>query len=480
MGRMFLWQALDGALHEDNEADATGLLNQSVDLYSGVFRVMDNWVPEVADEDATSVEETIPLMCPRGTPASVILAELVEIDRMASVARQYRLDFTQERAMFLCYETDVGPTMKSWVSSMKYQLKAEIGSNGFLEHDSAALDLIIVRHPAWETLEPVTEANISNQSQAFNTGSSTYTWSKSIPGTMNARMRRMEISSSAAITNNIEKIWIGFKRDTGHGIDWGPFGTNFAVAINIGEFDTDSVVAISLGSSTEGGDALRTTFDTDATMIKRAYIGMWGESFGAGSADEVRGKYVLLMSARTAGAAATCYVQTRHGYEGMDDVDYIANNIVKVTDTDYHIFNMGTFRTPLFPSVGASGMVDQHALDQRMHVYAERVSGTGRLEIDGFVSMPLDAYIAGDKLRANFTGQNADIRTRPDDQIVAFSFSGNLIDLATSLAPQNWGIPWGPAPRMCILIEGDVDFLFSRDVEIDNIEYFPRTRQLHG
>lgn len=479
MGELYLWWGLDG----DNPASPTdATLNEVIDLYASAdyFRVREDWIPETAEEDDVTMEQTIPLFIPNGTTAANILAELVRLDEMSARAREFRTDFTQERAVFLVYKTDPGPAMKTWVKKLRFNLRSDVASNAFIEYTSAHLELMVEHHPVWETLLPVTRADISAMDQAFNTSNNGVAWGAAVDGTLNARIRSMEIYPTASVTNNIEKIWVAFKRDTGHGLNnFSPFVT-FSTGINVGELHADTSVQISLGSSTEGGNALRTTFSTSAAFVKRAYIGVWGESIPASSEDQYRGRYVLLMSARTQTAAATCYVQCRHGYAGMDDTDFIGGNIVEVTDSDYHIFTMGTFRTPLFPSVGKDGLVAQHITDQRFHVYAERVSGTGILDIDAFVAMPLDAYIAGTRLRADFSGQHADLRTRPDDQIVAFSFSGNTIDIATSLAPQNWGVPWGPAPRIYILMEGDVEFLFSRDAEIDNIEYFPRTRHIHG
>jgi hypothetical protein len=194
--------------------------------------------------------------------------------------------------------------------------------------------------------------------------------------------------------------------------------------------DTTSVA----DAPSSGGSVARCTFATSTAMVARILIAVAPFS-GAGSTSvEYRGTYRIFLRARKGTGGDV--VQARWATVGSG----LVGPTVVIDTTAYKLYDLGLFTLPL----GSDPIVDGHsntalAVESiELDIQAQRVSGTGNLDMDAIIAIPADEELSITDFGTAAAGQLPTF-DGPND-VVYYQTAAGAIALVATLAKRTGDI----------------------------------------
>ena len=165
----------------------------------------------------------------------------------------------------------------------------------------------------------------------------------------------------------------------------GEFEATFDYATGIGQFtDADlwgSITALSVTYTGYHNKCVRVTF-TDPTMKARWYMTV---SEAASYPAAQVGKMLVLGRMKVSDGSTICRVQLASGFAGTSA--YNKKSKLLVSGEEWRMYALGQV---MLPETGRSLSANTAILNQRLTILAERYAGTGTLDLDCLIMIPLD------------------------------------------------------------------------------------------
>jgi hypothetical protein len=292
--------------------------------------------------------------------------------------------------------------------------------------------------PVWEN---VLKQSITPGAITAHGGSISYT----VAGDAHARVASITNSAQSGRTYN--EIWMGAKGDR-YGITAANFVPVWHLGFN-GRVDADTTRE--LDSTALDGNKCVTTFATVTTMITRVAASL--SSLSIANPSDQRGKYIALLRAKTSDASLVVNVRIGQGFRDSDNpagyhsMAFLPRYPISNAATAWHYYTLGTVKIPAI-----DGFFEQSITSSALAIQAEKVSGTGNLEIDAIVLIPAEHSIHAILADSVYTNSIPLILlSRPDKRNYAIAYESGAGIIWGSAPPDvsNWSLPTGSGVIIC-------------------------------
>ena len=196
-------------------------------------------------------------------------------------------------------------------------------------------------------------------------------------GTLNQRIERMTIVANSVAKS---KYWIGI-RPTYKGVaDFDPVwecedGTNHLA---------DTTDEADGGAS--GGNLVRIAFTSETVLTKRFSINI-DDVIGANDYTHFVGKYQILCRCKVDASGTQVRLQLRSGlFYSTDEVDTVVQDTIVDGQTEWNLIELGEVQFP--PMGNRDDYADNKLKYATLGIWAERLSGSGTVDLDVFILMP--------------------------------------------------------------------------------------------
>lgn len=448
-------------------------ISAKADLINGVLRLRrGSWHPRSGEFGEDRVVETMDLVSEETNAA--VIAELVKVEGLLEQARTWPINPVQAGGAWL--EWGIGaeprvsaeagyPSKRAWVYSGKLELGGGDVLPGAFLNDRAVAKLAIERHPLWENLEPVED---SFSSYGFGDVED-MTGLLAEMGTAPARIVQFDFNTVPARTNR--EFWIGFRSANRGWSDYDPLWE-----LEDGDNGTDTSDAVDATAS--GGDKITCTFATEEGLDQRTKVSMHQAHSGISYPEHFHGRYIVLLRAKV-GSSTECGVVLRWGK--YSDEDRARAEEVYISNTSWKLIELGQVMIP------AGGYRDEYNLAGyaelatyfTMAIDAERLSGSGSLDMDCLYLIPADHYLHAYNTAEAQYGLHVTAMTTPDDQVSArmevaqVSQSYPSADITTV----GWFLPVDLAFAIAAVQEDSHDLTFNLDWDLS---WYPRWMLYRG
>lgn len=443
----------------DGEADEASL--DLLDFVQGLMLTDSGWIPQIASGDQATVTETMTFYAHALSHDQ--LAGYVQVLDEWIVRVNWAHDFTQRQFVWLNArwksETEI---RRAVVYSLAYSLGNESSPFGpYLRDDSfvPTLTVVIVRGAYWEdtALTQCTHAgniNALGGTATFISGGGAYP----VPGDVPARISDFNVNYNVGAA--LQFFWFGW-RTSRNGVL-----ANFEPVWELEDAGWLNNIAhgSAFDDTTIAGAEIDTDFSGGATLLTRAVIST--SDVTANTVDQ-RGMYTCLLRAQM-NDTSIARVRVSSGF--LNTPYYVNPRVTVQGSAGWTLYPMGVVRIPAIPREYTSmALIDEAAII----IDAERVSGTGKLQMDCLILIPYnDAYTEAD----NGGGTNLHIMTNPDYTSTAFTVPGTK---QAGLSPNAWGMPaYGEQPLLVGAAQQSV-ISTSDDMQVV-MKITPRWRTLRG
>lgn len=456
----------------------------SVDLFAdGIMLAVDGYLQAVAPIGANSVHESITLQL-TGTSKDDLAAITQDIDAKIKQVQWWLDNPSVERyQVWLRVQLDNESQPRQAMilniepaSSVRVFNPVEINSNYIGEYQIG-----ITRTPYWEM--PYTYPTTTNPDYVSPLGGMTQL-KETINGDVPARLARLTISE-VTDTFDASDFWIGFKSNR--------FGdpANFVPvwSLDKGSMVSSSDSSVVADATAYDGNKVRCTFATKPTPYFRCYVRVGNVISNSIYAADQRGDYTVLMRAKM---SDTSIALARIAFGFMSDFTKSQSTLTYRNrqtisgSSRWKLYEMGTISIPPM-SVNILTPLSNFGIS----IQAERISGSGSLDMDCLVLIPKSegSIRVGSEYPATVAtnGSQVGIYQNPQDIITAYAHDSASTSVwgPASLSPTNWSLPANStAPYVVVAadsrITGAADVGFGMtDIKI-TYNYIPRFRTLRG
>lgn len=372
------------------EIDAGDRLN----LYDGTLQVIEGWFPQTAGDDPNApIWETIPLIA-EGTQAEINTA-LVSLRDMLRKARDYQIDMLVNEPVYLGMEDANFREAHSTILKGSLKPIYKVGTSPYMDTINSQVKtyvLRLLRIPYWEeeiySQQSVVDISAWGGTEDFNNNI----------GTRDGRVYESYASGIA-----LGKMWLGWRKERGGLTNWVPRVEIEDGWLASGELDTALFRDADASPSDIPDNCIEIDFANVATMRERWHIDIQDHvtAVGAGAANLYKGRYLVIAKWKGGDSTTKFGVQLKHGY--FNSRDLAANQEVLFSNDGWRSTPMGLVTLPPNPTHRPSGIVDDNLGKYRFQFWAERITGSANLYLDGFVLMPTDHLITVTR-NPNLTG----------------------------------------------------------------------------
>lgn len=350
---------------------------------SGFTLPADNWAPKVASPAANVAPETVVEEIPvrvRAASADALSSVMQTLHRLQVLTAAW-VDATEPEPTWLHCKLDAETgERRAVVRRIEFRY---VTSWFNMQSDPNLLlgQLIVERDPYWESL---TQSNlVINSGMGTLGGAFAYAYGANPRpmGDAPARLAELNVMGSAEQAY----AWVGFRSAQKHGT-LADFLSRWE--LEAGGLSTDAALATDSTASPGGGGNTKVvvSFATQAGWAMRWY----GYLFQYRSTAQIPanyGQYLALLRAKVA-SGTTAEVSMLYGYQTST---ITAGPFVRISATDWTLYPVGLVRIPpsgiaLSPGTAAELSWEYLAL------YARRLAGSGAMDIDCLVLIPVDEY----------------------------------------------------------------------------------------
>ena len=356
------------------------------------------WSPAVATpvhmSDPPPIGETIHLRI-AGANQNAIATSMQSLHDMQVLADRYINDPTQETPVWLHAKmaNETGER-RALVYSISIQYKSSwFGPQATAE--DIPLVLTVVRGPYWES---TTVRNLPDGAPAAAacvvydyTAAGDAVGAHDIAGDVGARIRFFDLYD---VDSEDERFWMGIRSANKHGAD------GIANFINIWECEVgtnnanENGVTDEVDATASGGNMVEVTenqLEWDDTWQEVCFIDI--ENVTSDEEDQ-RGRFLYLLRAKVDSGTWEVRLSVTTGIDEYAPSSYVSRrmDIIEITDTDWRYYEMGI--APMsernIHAIIASDVGKNLETAFRVYIYARRTSGSGDLNVDCVIPMPID------------------------------------------------------------------------------------------
>ena len=461
----------------NNLVDSMDLLNfaQGFELAEG------GWVQQIPAGDNVTLIETLTFRV-KATSQDDLAARLQVLDNWIT-----RVGYYQSRAMRTAVWLRVKVAGESeyrqaLITRMQYAINES--AFGTLWADAkfiGTLTIVLERSAFWEEITPQVETPVN----AFNYLPDVL--SVVTAGDVQARIWKAVINSNVVGSNRQNTGYLGFKDDR----YYDPANFYPVRALNGYEAGAGSDVTFVDDTATMGGKKLVCDFGTDETLIQRhnlpiKYVTTFDGvniTISESTTDSIRGEYLCLMKANIT-STAVVRARIKIGYTGASTGDRIYPRLT-ISGTSPALYEMGVITLPQDRSSAFNTV-----LSTSIKLDAELVSGSGDLEVDSYILIPMEnavKFYTDDGIIVTSGDLNRDgiIETTPVLESYGYTTYATAPEIfdVMSLSTFNWFMPVSSNNQPSALvgaIASDDNSTLKTTEWIASISYFRRWRTLRG
>lgn len=459
-----------------------GMFTGTIDLLNGPLRlVVQGWEPGMTEEGGAwsgvayggtyqfqgfgPVAEVLELV--GREPRGILRPALVELDAVLERARRARIEMPREiDLVWLEWYLDGEAARRSLVMRGEVKTRyANYGFEPFMRQAAWRGRLGLERHPFWEATEYASQEDTSvsvDGGKMMLTGAG---------GNVPARIWRTWLYGITGGGGPVGRLWAGIRpRYVG--------STAFEPVWDFEDGVNGTDAADAADATAIGGSKVRVSFATVATLVLRSTVSVldvlnaYGHSLS--DWDHMYGRYKVLVRARVSAAGTSCGLQLRYGRSSPTS-NLIPYDAVYVDATDWRWYEVpGEIELP------PEGMYASDGLTVAMHWFAERLTGSGSLDLDATCLMPAlhclyidDANIYKPPMIADYA--SAYLWTTPYDEYRLTHKNGEFADtIAGEWGATNWYLPMFVA-EMVVVGERTTSPAIGDSIGV-SVAYYPRWR----
>lgn len=397
----------------------------TLDLLGGTLKLLDNsWVTRSPplEYDYTkstygataqlknfgTVVETMDLL---GNDTTVnIRAGTNALEDILEGARLYHSNDLHDTSYWLEWNIDGESPRRSLLYEGAIQYLQGVGLSPFMENDKLHCRLALTRHPFWENTSAtsISSSNVSCSGGMWHiTG---------VPGTVPARPSEFQAAGSGG---TIEELWVGIRDDYEGRSSFDPVWECEDGQVNSPYTDTSSA-----------GGMMTCGFTTTAALTKRFSVAV--EDVLGGNYNHMAGRYLVIARVKVTNADTTAGIQMKTGYHTLE------TNLVPSAEryigglTKWHLQELGYVQFP--PGGSYHGMAADAMRKAVITIWAERVEGTGSLNVDTLYLVPSEHFFYAMDAAIVGAGNVQAIVQENDSGLVVANYSGSpLVGLNSAL-----------------------------------------------
>lgn len=443
----------------DNEADQDTF--NLLDFAQGFTLPEGGWIPQTMSDGQITCTETITFYM-QGTSHDSIAGFIQVLDDWKRKIA-WSNDQTQRRVVWLNarWKTETN-TRRAMVWSLNYSLGSSPFSPYLRESNFMPTFTIVIERGWWEEL-----VYHADQTDEFSANGGTDSIGGTVTGDVSARIRQaISVFDSPTAARY---LWLGF-RTASQGVP-ANFVPNWELESSTYLLATSSDTTVVVDATASAGNKITTTFASSAALTAR--FGIRASDVSPGNPEDQCGIFKCLLRAKMSDASIA-RVRVSSGFVGNSASSQnknIVNTRVNIVGTSWMLYDMGTIRLPPFErKFGISG------LETYMGVIgeAERISGSGNLEMDELILIPLEyGFVSIDAL-AN-TG-SVTVYVNPNEVTEA---NGENTFNQVELSNRNWGFPIDSTVLVVGAASGASSHSLAMKIQLA-INYVRRWRTLRG
>lgn len=404
-------------------------------LTNGNLRIVDGSWQTQSTRDGKKIETM--LLISKDTAAN-IRTDVATLEDVLQDAVSYHTDKYRDSSYWFRWVTDGESAKRALI--FDYELHPVPDSpvqprGGFtpnLEAEASYYELAITRHAAFEentAVIPVAGA------QTVSCNGGTWDLTGTSGGRLNGRIFRFYcLPSSSGMS--FTQFWAGMRLER-RGLT--TFDPLYECEDGFNRVDASDVA----DGTASGGDYVRVNFATDATMRPRVSFQV---DQGARDADDMIGSYKVLLRYKTSDSSTKTAVQLVSTFEippTSSSVPLPPGNygsiIYPTATTTYNLIELGNLEVTPFPVKMAQDL-SLSIGNMYISIFAERIEGSGNLQLDSVILIPYEHYVAWDAGLVNYL-ESAEVITDEADRTQAFRNSTSVIDGVGEVSKNNWVYP---------------------------------------
>jgi hypothetical protein len=325
------------------------------------------------------------------------------------------------------------------------------------------------RTPFWESPYPYPSESFIELPVLGGAASLTAT----VRGDVNARLTRLTLTPQSGGATFYNDFWVGFKSNRfGNPANFIPVWALHYLASSRG-----NDMSAEADATAYDGTKNVCTFSSIPTMAQRATTFVIDVTMNP--ADQ-RGTYTALLRARvsTAGTQVRCQMVTGLGLTATGLItEPIYRSRLVITQTQWQLYPVGDVVIP--PAHLDSSFTLNNV---GVQIRAERLAGTGNLELDCMILIPVDDGFVYVKLPIEISSLGSLIIIQnPDDSIRTVINMSNQALLTPSATPRNLSLPANDSsPRIIVAAQGDLNGSDKNDTIDVAVAYAQRWATLRG
>ncbi len=404
-------------------------------LTSGNLRVVDGSWRTQPSQDGRKIETM--LLMSKDTPAN-IRADVATLENVLQDAVSYHFDKYRDLSYWFRWVTDGESGKRALI--FDYQLNPvpdspDLPNGGItpnLEGEASYYELAITRHAAWEesaaTIPVAGAQTVSGNGGVWNLTATN-------GGRLNGRISRFYcLPSSSGM--EFTQFWAGM-RLARRGL------TTFDPLYECEDANSRVDATVVADGTASGGSYARVNFATDATLRPRLTFNV---NEGSRDIDDMIGSYKVLLRYKTSDGTTKTGVQLVSTFEQPSTSAAVplppgsyGSVIYPPANTTYSLIDIGVLEVAPF-SVKMAEDAGLSIAGLRFSIFAERISGSGNLQLDSVILIPHEHYVAWDAGLVGYL-EAAEIITDEADRIQGFRNSTNVVDGVTEVSKNNWVYP---------------------------------------
>ena len=419
-------------------------------------RVQPKWPnPTVALGGASPVSEE--LMLVSNTTQSGVASAVRAIESLLEKARAYHDDPLYEQSVWLEWQAGNETFRRALIYDGQLTIMADRVFSPFADKGAVRARLELLRHPLWE--ENYTATVISQVGVSCLGGKWEIT---GVRGDTAARLWYAKFQGVSGGGGPISRLWCGIRKAYD-----GTTGFSPLWELESGTAETDASFVSDTGAS--GGSKLSVSFSTTATLARR-----WSGTLDdiATSYAHYTGRYLVLARSRVTNTTTTVAVQVRSGYSGMSTM--VPGELVYVSgDTAWRMRELGEIQIP--PEGAWYGASTSALQKYALELWAERLAGSGALEVDVFVLVPSSSIVTVSGAAIQYvTGDTRPVYvvTLENGHLIAQGYQGGVPNLALDFSSRSWQLPAGSSV-LVLVGEQDAGHNLGDSLNIE-LQYFTR------
>lgn len=404
----------------------------TIDLLAGTWALEQrSWTTMGPSPNLDLINETVSLIA--SSDDLTIADAAAEIDERLEKVRRFHADPSQNISYWLETNTADEQARRALLYNGSTVIGTGIGYGPLFEQDTGVLSLSLSRHPLWEA---TSSATFSTSALTINGAAASL---PTVAGTAPARMYQVDVylDTNGGLTP-ISELWIGIRPDYAGSADFVPLWE--------AELGTSTSTDVSIQADVTASDSkiMQCDFTTSESLTDRVTVTA-DDVTASTNFDHFKGRYLVLGRVKASAASTTIGLQLRPGYyANIGANSYAVCEEVFITNTVWRLVPLGEVSIP--PEGSYTGQTTAHLQYFGFSLWAERVSGTGKLDFDYLCLIPADhmVWIDGAMFSDNIYPQpGARFLTHENDTQMALSYynGGPMGGVEYNL--RDWYLPIG-------------------------------------